>query len=74
MWRNIRGGPVYEPHGSPDTVAKKLTRIAQRLIPGWLHIYGNEGDMPHKGMKRSIELLGEGTIPALHEIQLQPYE
>ena len=74
MGRNIRGGPVYEPHGSPDTVAEKITRIVQRLNPGWLHIYGNEGDMPHKGVKCSIELLGEEAIPALHEIQLQPYE
>ena len=60
--------------GSPDTVAEKLTRIVRRLNPGWLHIYGNEGDMPHKDVQRSIELLGKEVIPALHEIQLQPYE
>ena len=60
--------------GSPDTVAKKLSRIVERLNPGWLHIYGNEGDMDHGDVMRSIELLGREVIPALHEIQLQPYE
>ena len=60
--------------GNPDTVTKKLTRIIERLNPGWLHIYGNEGDMSHQDVLRSIELLGKEVIPALHEIQLQPYE
>ena len=60
--------------GSPETVTKKLSHIIERLNPGYLHIYGNEGDMPHADVMRSIELLGREVIPALHEIQLQPYE
>ena len=60
--------------GSPDTVTRKLRNIIERLNPGYLHIYGNEGDMNHADVMRSVELLGQEVIPALHEIQLQPYE
>ena len=59
--------------GSPQTVTRKLTEIIERLSPGYLHVYGNEGAMSHEDAKRSIELLGQEVIPALHEIQLQPY-
>jgi alkanesulfonate monooxygenase SsuD/methylene tetrahydromethanopterin reductase-like flavin-dependent oxidoreductase (luciferase family) len=59
--------------GNPETVTKKLTEIIQRLNPGYLHIYGNEGPMAHRDVQRSIELLGKEVIPALHEIALQPY-
>ena len=60
--------------GSPKTVTEKLSRIIGRLNPGYLHIYGNEGDMPHEASMRSIELLGKEVIPALHDIKLKPYE
>ena len=60
--------------GSPDTVTRKLKNIIERLNPGYLHIYGNEGNMNHADVMRSVELLGKEVIPALHEIQLQPYE
>ena len=60
--------------GNPDTVATKLTRVIERLSPGYLHIYGNEGAMPHEAVMRSIELMGKEVIPRLHEIKLQPYE
>jgi alkanesulfonate monooxygenase SsuD/methylene tetrahydromethanopterin reductase-like flavin-dependent oxidoreductase (luciferase family) len=60
--------------GSPETVTKKLTQVIERLSPGYLHIYGNEGAMDHKHVMRSIELLGKEVIPRLHEIKLQPYE
>jgi len=59
--------------GTPDTVIKKLTEIIEHLNPGYLHIYGNEGPMPHKDVMRSIELFGREVVPALHEITLQPY-
>ena len=49
--------------GNPETVIKKLTEIIQHLNPGYLHIYGNEGPMPHKDVKRSIELLGKRSHP-----------
>ena len=60
--------------GSPQTVTRKLTEVLERLSPGYLHIYGNEGDMDHEDVMRSIQLLGTEVIPALHEVKLQPYE
>ena len=60
--------------GSPETVTRKLSHIVERLNPGYLHIYGNEGDMANDDVMRSIELLGQEVIPALHEIELQPYD
>ena len=60
--------------GSPETVTRKLTEVIERLSPGYLHIYGNEGAMDYKHVMRSIELLGKEVIPALHEVPLQPYE
>ena len=60
--------------GSPETVTRKLTEVIERLSPGYLLIYGNEGNMAHKDVMRSIELLGKEVIPALREVQLQPYE
>ena len=60
--------------GSPETVTRKLTEVVDRLGPGYLHMYGNDGDMAHSDVMRSIELLGKEVIPALHEIKLKPYE
>ena len=60
--------------GNPDTVTRKLTQTIAKLNPGYLHIYGNEGAMPHADVMRSIELMGREVIPALHEVKLQPYE
>ena len=60
--------------GSPDTVTQKLTEVIERLSPGYIHIYGNEGAMKHEDVMRSIQLLGQEVIPALHEVQLQPYD
>ena len=60
--------------GSPETVTRKLRNIIEELNPGYMRIYGNEGGITHAESMRSIELLGQEVIPALHEIQLQPYE
>lgn len=60
--------------GSPETVTKKLSSTIERLSPGCLILIGSDGDIPHKDITRSIELLGKEVIPALHEIPLQPYE
>lgn len=60
--------------GNPETVAIRLTQLTERLNPGYLHIYGNEGDMHHQDVMRWIELLGTEVIPALHEMTLQPYD
>ena len=53
--------------GSPETVIQKLRYIKQSLDPGYMLIYGNEGDMPHEDVMRSVELLGTKVIPALKE-------
>ena len=42
--------------GSPETVTRKLTQTIEKLNPGYLRIYGNEGAMPHVDTMRSIEL------------------
>jgi alkanesulfonate monooxygenase SsuD/methylene tetrahydromethanopterin reductase-like flavin-dependent oxidoreductase (luciferase family) len=60
--------------GNPDTVIRKLTDIIEGVGPGYLHIYGSDGPMPHKDVMRSIELFGKEVIPALHEVPLKPYE
>ena len=59
--------------GSPDTVIRKLRMVIERLNPGYIHIYGNDGPMPQEDVLRSIELLGAEVIPALKEIQLKPF-
>ena len=60
--------------GSPETVTRKLSSVLDQLGPGYLLLTGNDGDMPHKDVMRSIELFGKEVIPALHEVKLQPYE
>jgi len=60
--------------GSPETVTRKFTEIIERLSPGYVHIYGNEGAMKHEDTMRSIELLGKEVIPALHQVKLRPYD
>jgi len=60
--------------GSPDTVIKGLKKTLENVSPGYLICYGNEGDMPHEDVMRSIELIGKEVIPALHEVQLKPYD
>lgn len=53
--------------GSPDTIIKKLRYVRDKLNPGQLIIWGNDGPMDHKDSMRSIELLGKEVIPALKE-------
>ena len=60
--------------GSPDTVTKKLASTIEQLSPGYLIVIGSDGNLPHKDVMRSIELLGTEVVPALHEIPLQPFE
>jgi alkanesulfonate monooxygenase SsuD/methylene tetrahydromethanopterin reductase-like flavin-dependent oxidoreductase (luciferase family) len=60
--------------GNPDTVIKKLKETLDSVSPGYLICYGNEGDMPHDAVMLSIELIGKEVIPALHEVELAPYD
>jgi alkanesulfonate monooxygenase SsuD/methylene tetrahydromethanopterin reductase-like flavin-dependent oxidoreductase (luciferase family) len=60
--------------GSPDTVTKKLSGMIEELNPGYMILIGSDGNIPHSDVMRSVELLGREVVPALHEIQLTPYE
>jgi len=60
--------------GSPETVTRKLTETLKQLSPGYLIVIGSDGNIPHKDVMRSVELIGAEVLPALHEIPLQPYE
>ena len=53
--------------GSPETIIKKLWYIKDTLDPGYILMYGNEGNMPHEDVMRSTELFGTKVIPALKE-------
>jgi alkanesulfonate monooxygenase SsuD/methylene tetrahydromethanopterin reductase-like flavin-dependent oxidoreductase (luciferase family) len=71
MGRRMTYAELQEAHniivGSPETIIQKLRYVKNELNPGYLLIYGNEGDMPHEAVMRSIELLGTKVIPALKE-------
>ena len=60
--------------GNPDTCIAKLADLIDGVNPGYVSIYGLEGDMPHEDVMRSVQLIGTEIIPALKEIKLQPYE
>jgi alkanesulfonate monooxygenase SsuD/methylene tetrahydromethanopterin reductase-like flavin-dependent oxidoreductase (luciferase family) len=59
--------------GSPATVIRKLTTTIEHLSPGYLILIGSDGNIPHQAVMRSLALLGQEVIPALHEVALQPY-
>jgi alkanesulfonate monooxygenase SsuD/methylene tetrahydromethanopterin reductase-like flavin-dependent oxidoreductase (luciferase family) len=71
MGRRMTYEELQEVHnivvGSPETVIKKLRYVKKDLKPGYILIYGNEGNMRHEDVMRSIELFGTKVIPALKE-------
>jgi alkanesulfonate monooxygenase SsuD/methylene tetrahydromethanopterin reductase-like flavin-dependent oxidoreductase (luciferase family) len=71
MGRRMSYEDLQEAHniivGSPETVIKKLRYVKKDLKPGYILIYGNEGNMRHADVMRSIELFGTKVIPALKE-------
>jgi hypothetical protein len=48
--------------------------MIEELNPGYMILIGSDGNIPHSDVMRSVELLGREVVPALHEIQLTPYE
>ena len=36
-------------------------------------LIGSDGNIPHTEVMRSLALLGQAVVPALHEVALQPY-
>jgi len=71
MGRRMSYEELQEAHnivvGSPETVIKKLRYVKKDLNPGYILIYGNEGNMRHEDVMRSVELFGTKVIPALKE-------
>jgi alkanesulfonate monooxygenase SsuD/methylene tetrahydromethanopterin reductase-like flavin-dependent oxidoreductase (luciferase family) len=71
MGRRMTYEELQEAHnivvGSPETVIKKLRYVKKDLKPGYILIYGNEGNMRHEDVMRSVELFGTKVIPALKE-------
>lgn len=71
MGRRMTYEELQEAHnivvGSPETVINKLRYVKRDLNPGYILIYGNEGNMAHKDVMRSIELFGTKVIPALKD-------
>ena len=59
--------------GSPATVIRTLTTTIKHLSPGYLILIGSDGNLPHQAVMRSLTLLGQEVIPALHAVALQPY-
>jgi len=51
--------------GSPDTVARKLRYVGERLGIGALLLEGQAGPLSHQDTMRSLKLLGQEVIPAL---------
>ena len=51
--------------GSPETVARQLNAVVERLGIGHLLLEAQLGTLPHREAMRSIELLGKEVIPAL---------
>ena len=54
--------------GSPDTVIRKLRAVLERVRPGILAIWTNDGSISHKDTMRCLELMGQEVLPALREI------
>jgi hypothetical protein len=50
-----------------------LTTTIEHLSPGYLILIGSDGNIPHTEVMRSLALLGQEVVPALHAVALQPY-
>ena len=55
--------------GNPDTVIRKLQYLLDIADPGYLIIWGREGNMSHEVAVRGIDLLGQEVIPAIKAYQ-----
>ena len=53
--------------GNPDTVIKKLKHAIDLIDPGYLVLWGREGNMSHEVAMRSIDLMTQEVIPAVKE-------
>jgi alkanesulfonate monooxygenase SsuD/methylene tetrahydromethanopterin reductase-like flavin-dependent oxidoreductase (luciferase family) len=54
--------------GSPKTVIRKIKEGLELLRPGILGVWSNDGTIGHEDSMRSLKLMKEEVLPALHEI------
>ncbi|MCU1374296.1 MAG: hypothetical protein JWO68_1582 [Actinomycetia bacterium] len=54
--------------GTPDEVVAGLRVLLERLRPGILVLWANDGKISHEDSVRCIELLGQEVLPRLREI------
>ncbi|WP_313812061.1 LLM class flavin-dependent oxidoreductase [Glutamicibacter sp.] len=54
--------------GSPETVAKKMAKVAKQLGLSRIDIKYSAGSLPHEDLMKSIELLGTKVKPLVHEL------
>ena len=54
--------------GTPKTVIPKIRHILETLRPGSIFFWDGDGSMTHEDQMRSLKLMGEEIIPAVHEM------
>ena len=54
--------------GTPKTVIPKIRHVLEYLRPGSIFFWDGDGAMTHDDAMRSLRLMGEEVIPAVHEI------
>jgi alkanesulfonate monooxygenase SsuD/methylene tetrahydromethanopterin reductase-like flavin-dependent oxidoreductase (luciferase family) len=54
-------------YGTPDKVIKDLRHLVDKIRPGILILWGNDGRVQHEDSMTCIRLLGEEVLPAVRE-------
>ena len=54
--------------GTPKTVIPRIRHVLEYLRPGSVFFWDGDGAMNHEEAMRSLRLMGEEVIPAVHEI------
>jgi alkanesulfonate monooxygenase SsuD/methylene tetrahydromethanopterin reductase-like flavin-dependent oxidoreductase (luciferase family) len=54
--------------GTPKTVLPKIRHVLEYLRPGSIFFWDGDGAMNHDDAMRSLRLMGEEIIPAVHEM------
>jgi alkanesulfonate monooxygenase SsuD/methylene tetrahydromethanopterin reductase-like flavin-dependent oxidoreductase (luciferase family) len=54
--------------GTPKTVIPKIRHVLEYIRPGSIFFWDGDGAMTHDDAMRSLRLMGEEVIPAVHEM------
>ena len=54
--------------GTPKTVVPRIRHVLEYLRPGSIFFWDGDGAMTHDDAMRSLRLMGEEVIPAVHEM------